>query len=146
MTDTFCCQVVLHLLGAFGVFWLIWALAVDLPEWLRWTPGLLIEFSWLLFAAYWLMAAFGAKKSSKTELVGARLAYIAFMVVGFFLLYDFAPPVLDFLNHRLFPTDQWIRWMGRGLYAGRYNASPFGLAPRLGKIGAPRCKSSKTIS
>jgi protein-S-isoprenylcysteine O-methyltransferase Ste14 len=34
------------------------------------------------------------------------------MVVGFFLLYDFAPPILDFLNHRFIPTDQWIRWVG----------------------------------
>jgi protein-S-isoprenylcysteine O-methyltransferase Ste14 len=115
MTDTSCCQVVFHLLGAFGVFWLIWELAVDLPEWLRWTPGLLVDFSWMLFAVYWLIAAVGAKKASKKEPVGARLAYIAFMVVGFFLLYDFAPPILDFLNHRFVPTDQWIRWMGGSL-------------------------------
>jgi protein-S-isoprenylcysteine O-methyltransferase Ste14 len=115
MTNTICCQVVLHLLGACGVFWLIWELAVDLPEWLRWTPGLLVDFSWLLFAVYWLIAALGAKKASKKEPAGARLAYIAFMVVGFFLIYDFAPPVLDFLNHRFIPTDQWIRWVGGSL-------------------------------
>jgi hypothetical protein len=94
------------------VFSAIQSIAVDWPQWLRWSPGLLVDFSWLLFAAYWLIAALGAKKASKTEPVEARLAYIAFMVVGFFLLYDFAPPVLDFLNHRFVPTDQWIRWMG----------------------------------
>lgn len=97
------------------VIFAIQSVAVDLPPWLRWSPGLLVDFSWLLFAAYWLIAALGAKKASKTEPAGARLAYIAFMVVGFFLLYDFAPPVLDFLNHRFVPTDQWIRWMGGSL-------------------------------
>ena len=90
----------------------IQSIAVDWPQWLRWSPGLLIDFSWLLFAAYWLLAAFGAKKASKREPIGARLAYIAYLVVGFFLIYDFAPPSLNFLNHRFIPTDQWIRWIG----------------------------------
>ena len=94
------------------VFSAIESIAVEWSQWLRWSPGLLIDFSWLLFAAYWLIAAFGAKKSSKTEPVGARLAYIACMVVGFFLVYDFASPILDFLNHRFISTDQWIRWTG----------------------------------
>src|ERR1700722_16342446 len=94
------------------VIFAIQCIAIEWPQWLSWSPGLLIDFSWLLFAGYWLIAAFGAKKSSKTEPVGARLAYIAYMVVGFFLVYDFAPPFLDFLNHRFISTDQWIRWTG----------------------------------
>jgi protein-S-isoprenylcysteine O-methyltransferase Ste14 len=79
---------------------------------LRWSPGYLVGASWLLFAAYWLVTAMGAKAASKVEKASERIGHIVLMLVGFVALYDFAPRGLDWLNRRFVPEESWIMWLG----------------------------------
>ncbi|HEY0704192.1 MAG TPA: isoprenylcysteine carboxylmethyltransferase family protein [Candidatus Acidoferrales bacterium] len=111
-------QLIVHLHVAAGFFWFLWRFAVVWPESFRWSPGSLLGFSWLLFAGYWFVTALGAKKPSKQEEPRARLAYVAYMVVGFFLLYDPAPPLLGLLNRRFVSDAPAIPWLGGWLALG----------------------------
>jgi protein-S-isoprenylcysteine O-methyltransferase Ste14 len=108
-------EILLHAHAALNVFWLAWRFSIESPVWLQWSPRLLIEISWLLFAAYWLVTALGSKKPSKTESPSGRIGHIAFMAVAFFLLYDPAPPFLDWLNRSFIPDERWIVWLGAWL-------------------------------
>jgi protein-S-isoprenylcysteine O-methyltransferase Ste14 len=86
---------------------------------LRWSPDYLVGASWLLFAAYWLATALGAKAASKVEEASARIGHIVLMMVGFVALYDSAPQGLDWLNRRFVPEERWIMWLGAYLaFAG----------------------------
>lgn len=107
-------EIVVHHHATADAFWFLWRI-IAWPGSLAWQPSLLIIFSWSLFALYWLLTAFAAKRPSKQEDRRARLVYVAYMVVGFLLIRDSAPPVLDFLNQRFVPDARWIAWLGAGL-------------------------------
>ena len=78
------------------------------------TPTELIFASWLLFAAYWLFAAVGAKRPAKKESAGRRFLHIAVMTVGFFLLYG-NEVRYGVLSRRFLPDELWIAWAGAAL-------------------------------
>ncbi|MGA7915210.1 MAG: isoprenylcysteine carboxylmethyltransferase family protein [Candidatus Acidiferrales bacterium] len=75
------------------------------------TPGFLISASWLLLAAYWLFAALGAKRPAKKENPVERLLHIAFLAVGFFLIYGGAFR-FGVLSRRFLPDELWVAWAG----------------------------------
>jgi protein-S-isoprenylcysteine O-methyltransferase Ste14 len=108
-------EILLHAHAALNVFWFAWRFSFDSPLWLQWSPRLLIEISWLLFAAFWLSTALGSKKSSRTETSAERLGHIAFMAAAFFLLYDPAPQFLNWLNRSFVPDERWVAWLGAWL-------------------------------
>lgn len=108
-------EFLVHLSSALNLSWLILRFAFDGPTWPQFSPHQLIDFSWLLFAVFWLVTALGSKKPSKKEAFGERLGHIIFMAAGFVLLYDSAPPVLNWLNRRFAPDERWISWLGGGL-------------------------------
>ncbi|MGH9747382.1 MAG: methyltransferase family protein [Candidatus Acidiferrales bacterium] len=80
------------------------------------TPVQLMEGAWIAFAAYWLWAARTQKRVQQREPVLARLAHVAFMACGFFLLYS-KDPRLAALNRRFLPDQQWIAMLGALLAA-----------------------------
>ena len=97
---------------AMQLFWLVWGTtAAGEPAAINITPTELIVGSWLLFAAYWLWAALGAKRPVKKESAGQRFTHIAVMTIGFFLLYgnEFRVGVL---SRRFLPDELWIAWAG----------------------------------
>jgi protein-S-isoprenylcysteine O-methyltransferase Ste14 len=108
-------EILLHAHAALSVFWFAWRLSVDLPLWLQRSPLVLIEGSWLLFGAFWLITALGSKKPSITENFAGRLGHIAFMAAAFFLLYDPAPQFLYWLNRSFVPDERWVAWLGAWL-------------------------------
>jgi protein-S-isoprenylcysteine O-methyltransferase Ste14 len=79
------------------------------------TPHNLIDASWILFSAFWLIAARRSKSASRRESAGERLAHIIFMVVGFALLYYPAPSYLNWLNRSFVSDRPWIDWLGASL-------------------------------
>jgi protein-S-isoprenylcysteine O-methyltransferase Ste14 len=79
-------------------------------------PVQIISASWVVFALYWLIAAFGVKKTVKRENLGDRLLYIVFMAAGFFLLYQHNPNFGP-LNRPFLPDQPWIAWLGSALCA-----------------------------
>lgn len=80
------------------------------------TPGQVVYASWLLFALYWLVAAFGVKRSAKRQAPAERLLYVIFMAAGFFLLYQ-ENPNWGPLNRRFLPDKLWSDWLGSALCA-----------------------------
>ncbi len=115
-------QLIVHLHLTVDLFWFSGRVA-QWPSSFRWSPGALIDFSWLLFVLYWLATAIRAKKPAKQQSRGARLVYIAYMAVGFWLVWFSAPPLLDFLNRRFVSDDRWILWLGAALvFAGIFFA------------------------
>lgn len=75
------------------------------------TPAELVVASWLLFAAYWLLAALGAKRPAKKESAAQRFTHIAIMTIGFFLFYENEFRV-GVLGRRFLPDALWIAWAG----------------------------------
>jgi protein-S-isoprenylcysteine O-methyltransferase Ste14 len=108
-------EIIFHLHAVLDLFWLVWRFSIASLIWLQWSPRQLIDISWLLFAAYWLASALGSKKASRRESLTERLGHIIFMAVGSVLLYDSAPPYLNWLNHRFIPDERWIDWLGAWL-------------------------------
>ena len=108
-------EIVLHFRVALDLFWFVWRFSLVGPAWLYWSPRSLIDGAWLLFSAFWLIAAFRSKSASRTEGSFQRLSHILFMAVGFVLLYDSAPSYLNWLNHSFVPERQWIGWLGAWL-------------------------------
>jgi len=80
------------------------------------TPSQVVYGSWLLFALYWLIAAFGVKRTAKRQDPAERMLYIVFMAAGFFLLYQ-ENPNWGPLNRRFVPDQSWIAWLGAALCA-----------------------------
>jgi protein-S-isoprenylcysteine O-methyltransferase Ste14 len=93
----------------------MWRFSSGGPAWLLWSPPHLIDGAWLLLAAFWLMAALRSKKASRTEGSGERLVHIAFMAVGFALLYNSAPSGLNWMNRSFVADRRWIDWLGAWL-------------------------------
>jgi len=106
------CEILFRTHAALNLYWLLWRFAANRPEWLQLSVTHLIDGSWLLFAAFWFVAALGSKKSSRTEAFGERLVHIMFMIVGFVLLYDSAPAYVDWLNRSFVPDKLWVAWLG----------------------------------
>jgi len=80
------------------------------------TPAAIVYGFWILFALYWLGAAFGVKRTAKRQNPAERMLYIVFMAAGFFLLYQ-ENPNWGPLNHRFVPDQVWIAWLGSALCA-----------------------------
>jgi len=80
------------------------------------TPAEIVYGFWILFALYWLGAAFGVKRTAKRQNPAERMLYIVFMAAGFFLLYQ-ENPNWGPLNHRFVPDQVWIAWLGSALCA-----------------------------
>jgi protein-S-isoprenylcysteine O-methyltransferase Ste14 len=100
---------------AMQLFWLVWGTtAAKEPAGMNITPTEHIFASWLLFAAYWLFAAVGAKRPAKKESAGRRFLHIAVMTVGFFLLYG-NEVRYGVLSRRFLPDELWIAWAGAAL-------------------------------
>jgi protein-S-isoprenylcysteine O-methyltransferase Ste14 len=100
---------------AIQLFWLIWGTtAAKEPAAMNLNPTALLFGSWLLFAAYWLFAALGAKRPAKKESAGQRFTHVALITLGFFLLYG---DVFGFgaLHRRFLPDESRIAWAGAAL-------------------------------
>lgn len=96
---------------AMQLFWLVWRTTAQEPSAMNIAPGFLISASWLLLAAYWLFAALGAKRPAKKENPVERLLHIAFLAVGFFLIYGGAFR-FGVLSRRFLPDELWVAWAG----------------------------------
>lgn len=96
---------------AMQLFWLVWRTTAQEPSAMNITPGFLISASWLLLAAYWLFAALGAKRPAKKENPVERLLHIAFLAVGFFLIYGGAFR-FGVLSRRFLPDELRVAWAG----------------------------------
>jgi protein-S-isoprenylcysteine O-methyltransferase Ste14 len=79
-------------------------------------PGQVVYASWLLFTLYWVVAAFGVKRTAKRQNPGERLLYIIFMAAGFFLLNQ-ENPNWGPLNRRFLPDELCLAWLGSALCA-----------------------------
>lgn len=100
---------------AMQFFWLVWGTtAAKEPAAMNVTPTELIFASWCLFAAYWLLAALGAKRPAKKESASQRFMHITVMTIGFFLLYGNQFRV-GVLSHRFLPEELSIAWAGAAL-------------------------------
>ncbi|HEY4949257.1 MAG TPA: isoprenylcysteine carboxylmethyltransferase family protein [Candidatus Acidoferrales bacterium] len=80
------------------------------------TPSEIVFGSWLLFALYWFVAAFGVKRTAKRQNPGERLLYIVFMAAGFFLLNQ-ENPNWGPMNRRFVSDQLWLAWLGSALCA-----------------------------
>jgi protein-S-isoprenylcysteine O-methyltransferase Ste14 len=80
------------------------------------TPSEIVFGSWILFALYWLVAAFGVKRTAKRQNPAERMLYIVFMAAGFLLL-DQENPIWGPLNHRFVSDQSWLAWLGSTLCA-----------------------------
>jgi protein-S-isoprenylcysteine O-methyltransferase Ste14 len=80
------------------------------------TPSQVLDASWLLFALYWLVAAFGVKRTAKRQNLSERMLYVVFMAAGFFLLNQ-ENPSWGPLNRRFVPDQLWLAWLGSALCA-----------------------------
>jgi protein-S-isoprenylcysteine O-methyltransferase Ste14 len=109
------CELVLHLRVIPDLFCFVWRSSLEGPAWPCWSPRSLIDGAWLLFSAFWLIAALRSKPASRTEGSLQRLSHILFMAVGFVLLYDSVPPSLNWLNHSFVPERRWVGWLGAWL-------------------------------
>ena len=101
-----------HARFAFELGWGAWGFWFAPPEWFKASPSRLIEFSWLFGLTVWLIMAINSKSPSKREPLRERVAHIAFIFAGFWLLDYDAPPWLSSLNRNFVPDARWIVWTG----------------------------------
>ena len=76
----------------------------------------LILFMWLVWAAYWWLAAYGAKSTDRREPPASRLLHVLPLLLSGWLLWAERVPG-TFLNERLFPWAPWTFWAGALLTA-----------------------------
>jgi protein-S-isoprenylcysteine O-methyltransferase Ste14 len=108
-------EIILHRCMELDLFCFRRRFSFESPAWLDWSPHWLLNSSWLLFAVFWLIAAFRSKTALRREGGGQRLVHIIIMVIGFVFLYDSAPAYLNWLNRRFLPDERWIVWFGAWL-------------------------------
>jgi protein-S-isoprenylcysteine O-methyltransferase Ste14 len=74
-------------------------------------PGMVIRWAWIAFWFYWLVAAFGRKKTKRREGRFSRLSYTLPLLAAFVLL---ALPGLrrGWLGYRFVPFSATIEWVG----------------------------------
>ena len=85
---------------------------------MRITPVQIICASWILFGIYWLVSAFGAKKTEKREPSAERLGHMLLMAAGYILLFQRTDHWVA-LNQRFLPDALWIAWLGSAItFAG----------------------------
>ena len=66
---------------------------------------------WLIWAAYWWIAAIGAKPTERREALGSRLLHMLPLLLAAWLLWAKTVPG-PLLNERLFPWAPWEFWCG----------------------------------
>lgn len=66
---------------------------------------------WLTWAAYWWVAAYGAKQTERREPLGSRLLHILPLLFAAWLLWGEAVPI-PLLNERFLPWAPWEFWGG----------------------------------
>jgi protein-S-isoprenylcysteine O-methyltransferase Ste14 len=71
----------------------------------------LILIMWLVWAAYWWLAAYGAKSTDRREPVGSRLLHVLPLLLAGWLLWAERVPGA-FLNEPMFPWAPWTFWTG----------------------------------
>ncbi len=81
---------------------------------MRGTPEQVVYGSWILFLLYWLISAFGAKRTAKREAPGQRLSHVIFMAAGYILLFE-REDYFGVLNERFMPDVLWIDWLGSAM-------------------------------
>ena len=108
-------EVILHLQVALNLFWFMWRFSLETPTSLHWSAPNLVDGAWLLFSVFWLIAAIGSKRASRTEGAPERLVHLLFMAAGFVLLFDSAPSYLNWLNRTFVPERRWLGWLGAWL-------------------------------
>jgi protein-S-isoprenylcysteine O-methyltransferase Ste14 len=64
---------------------------------------------WLIWAAYWWVAALGAKPTERREPAPSRLLHILPLLIAAWLLWANRLPG-SFLNERMFPSARWVFW------------------------------------
>lgn len=79
------------------------------PEWLD--PGMVIYYTWLIWLAVWIIAAFGRKRAEKRQPRGERLVHVASMVFATYLYYWDQSWFLA-LNLRFIPLRMWVVELG----------------------------------
>jgi protein-S-isoprenylcysteine O-methyltransferase Ste14 len=72
---------------------------------------LLFPAMWLAWAAYWWIAARGAKQTERREPLGSRLLHIVPLMAAAWLVWADAVPG-GLLNARLYPWAPWEFWCG----------------------------------
>jgi protein-S-isoprenylcysteine O-methyltransferase Ste14 len=97
-----------------GIFWFAIGARFDAADPAWFNPDRVVLFSWLLLAAYWLVAGFSVKRTAKHEPSVERMVHILYMVIGALLLYDQNLPG-SFLYRRFLPEDIRLAWMGAAI-------------------------------
>ena len=72
----------------------------------------LIFWIWCAWALFWLIAAFGTKKTARREPFGARLVYIVIGVIGAVLIASRGLPWSPLMNLRLWPRSEVSYFVG----------------------------------
>jgi protein-S-isoprenylcysteine O-methyltransferase Ste14 len=97
-----------------GIFWFAAGARFDGPDPGRFSPDRVVVFSWLLLAAYWVVAGFRVKRAATHEPSVERMVHILYMVIGFLLLYD-QKIHWSFLYRRFLPEDIRLEWIGAAI-------------------------------
>lgn len=77
----------------------------------RLDPGMVIYYTWVIWLAIWIVAAFGRKRAEKRQPRAERLVHVASMVIAAFLLYS-DQPWLPALDARFIPLKFWVAELG----------------------------------
>ncbi len=72
----------------------------------------LIFWIWCAWALFWLVSAFGTKRTARREPLGPRLIYILIGVVGAVLIASRGLPWSPLMNLRLWPRSALSYWIG----------------------------------
>jgi protein-S-isoprenylcysteine O-methyltransferase Ste14 len=75
------------------------------------TPAGVMKWAWSLFWVYWLVAAFGRKKTKRHESRLSRLSYTLPLIVAFALL-AWPSTHLEWLSYRFVPLSAATDWIG----------------------------------
>jgi protein-S-isoprenylcysteine O-methyltransferase Ste14 len=75
------------------------------------TPGKAIEWAWIVFWFYWLVAAFGRKKTKRRESRFSRLSYTLPLLIAFALL-AWQKAHLGWLGKHFLPLSAATEWFG----------------------------------
>ncbi len=75
-------------------------------------PGVVIAVTWLVFLIFWIVSSFTAKKIARREGRAGIARRVVCVLVGYFLFYRAADPVLGVFSHRFLPDEIRLAWIG----------------------------------